>query len=278
LVFSQQIELYEQWNGRYGFTAIGNTLNTEENGVNSACEVLSESSATLQLESTSQLVAAYLYWAGSGTIDEDVKLNGITITPERSFSVLYNAGDEYEFFGAFANVTEILQQYGNTSYTFSDFELENLEHYCALGLNFGGWAIIIVYQNQNLPMSQLNIYDGFEIVGGTNFSLDISIDNLNITDNQGAKISFLAWEGDDEIDVQESLRFNGVHLSNPPLNPIDNVFNSTNSFNGSDELWNMDLDFFEISNSIEVGDTYADIEITSGQDLVIINNINVSSI
>ncbi|HZH69833.1 MAG TPA: T9SS type B sorting domain-containing protein [Flavobacteriaceae bacterium] len=272
-VFPQQIELYEQWNGNYGFTAIGNTLNIEENGINSTCEVLSASSATLQLEPNSQIVAAYLYWAGSGIIDEDVKLNGITMTPERSFYLFYNPMDEYEFFGGFANVTDIMQQYGNTTYTFSDFELNNIEHYCNLGLNFGGWAIIIVYENQNLPMSQLNIYDGFEIVGGTNFNLDITIYNLNITDNQGAKVGFLAWEGDHEIDVQESLLLNGINLSNPPLNPIDNVFNSTNSYNGSNQLWNMDLDFFDISNTIEVGDSQAEIQVTSGQDLVIINNI-----
>ena len=26
--------------------------------------------------------------------------------------------------------------------------------------NFGGWAIIVVYNNNALPLNQLNIYDG----------------------------------------------------------------------------------------------------------------------
>jgi gliding motility-associated-like protein len=57
------------------------------------------------------------------------------------------------------------------------------------------------------------------------------------------------------------------------LNPETNAFNGTNSFTGQSNLYNMDIDFYDIQNTINVGDTSATIELTSGQDLVMVNNI-----
>src|SRR5690606_16275482 len=119
----------------------------------------------------------------------------------------------------------------------------------------------------------VNIFDGLESVSQTNQTLNITLDNLLVLAIEGAKIGFLAWEGDSGIAVNETLKINGNILSNPPLNPADNAFNGTNSFTGSDALYNMDIDFYPISNFINPGDTSATIQLTSGQDFVMINNI-----
>src|SRR5690554_8223146 len=106
LVFSQQtvpIQQYLQFNGRYDFTAFGNTLNIEENGTFGACTILTESSADFQLEPGQTLVSAHLYWAGSGTGDFNVKLNGATINADRQFALTANSGLTY--FSAYAEVT-----------------------------------------------------------------------------------------------------------------------------------------------------------------------------
>jgi hypothetical protein len=63
----QSIALYEQHNGRYDYTAIGNTLNTSENGAFTNCFILTSSEANLSLSNNQYIIAAYLYWAGSGT-------------------------------------------------------------------------------------------------------------------------------------------------------------------------------------------------------------------
>ena len=62
LALSQQdpISLFQQFNGRYDFTAIGNTLNENENN-DGYCGMLSESSATLNLAPNQTLVSAHLY-------------------------------------------------------------------------------------------------------------------------------------------------------------------------------------------------------------------------
>jgi gliding motility-associated-like protein len=62
-------------------------------------------------------------------------------------------------------------------------------------------------------------------------------------------------------------------ISNLPLNPPNNAFNGTNSFTGATNLYNMDIDVYNIQNNINIGDTSATIALTSGQDFVMINNI-----
>src|SRR5690606_16887331 len=87
---------------------------------------------------------------------------------------------------------------------------------------------------------------------------------------------FLAWEGDDNIAVAEELRINGKIVSSPPLNPPNNVFNSTNTYTNATNLWNMDIDYFQVGSFISLGDTSMTVNIKTGQDLIIVNNILVA--
>ena len=266
--FAQDIELFQQFNGRYDYTAIGNTLNLVENGAFVPCDILTASSANLALNSNQNIIAAYLYWAGSGTGDLDIELNGIPVTADRTFSTINNSRN---YFAAFADITLIIQDQGNTNYTVSEFDLtEVITPYCPTGSNFGGWAIAVIYEDSSLPLNQLNVYDGLQ---GVPDNLEITLDNLNVLDNQGAKIGFIAWEGDAGIAVNEQLTINGNLIGNPPLNPTNNAFNGTNSFTGASDLYNMDIDVYNIQNNIAIGDSSATIALTSGQDVVMINNI-----
>lgn len=276
--FSQEISLFKQFNGHYDYTSFGNTLNIEENGSGGQCFILTSSSANFQLQSTQKVIAAYLYWAGSGPGDFEVTFNQVPIIAERTFNLWYTSGGvEYIYFAAFADVTAQLQTTGNGNYTLADLDLTQvIPPYCSppgSGTNFGGWAVTVVYEDDALPLNQVNIFDGLESVSRTNQTLNISLNNLMVMEPTGAKIGFLAWEGDRELAVNETLRINGNILSNPPLNPANNVFNGTNSFTGSDVLYNMDIDYFSISDYIKMGDTSAEIQLTSSQDFVMINNI-----
>ena len=268
-LFAQDVSLFQQFNGRYDYIAIGNTLNTVENGPSSACNILTSSSADLNLNTDQNIIAAYLYWAGSGNGDFDISINGLPISAERTFSDALDA--TRTFFAAFTDITDIITSQGNGTYTISDFDLTNvILPYCDYGTNFGGWAITIIYQDDSLPLNQLNVYDGLQSVPEF---LSITLDNLNVLDNEDAKIGFVAWEGDRSLAVTEQLTINGNVISNPPLNPANNAFNGTNSFTGATDLYNMDIDVYNIQNNINIGDTSATIALTSGQDFVMINNI-----
>jgi len=277
---AQDIELYQQFLGKYDFTMIGNTLNMEENGSGSSCNILTQSSATLNLGAGQTIEAAYLYWAGSGSSDQadlNIKLNGTDIVAERTFAVTIG-GVNLPVFGAFTDVTSFVQTTGNGVYTVSDLDLTSIIFpYCidsgGGGTNFGGWSIVIVYGDPSLTNNLVNIYDGFERVDQNNNNISIQLTNLNVLHLVGNKIGFLAWEGDAFIANGEELRINNNLVSNPPLNPSNNAFNSTNSFTGSNQLWNMDLDFYDINNFTNIGDSSLTIDLQSLQDAVVINNI-----
>lgn len=272
---AQNITLYEQYNGRYDFTFVGNTLNLAENNLVTNCTdlIASSSSASLNLTPDQQLHKAYLYWAGSGTGDTNVSLNGTAITATRVLGAT-NITSGLPYFSAFADVTSLVAASGNGTYTLTDLDVSpallNDPGYCTNRTNFAGWTLVIVYNSPLLPINQVNIYDGLQSIPN---SINITLNNLNVVDNVGAKIGFVAWEGDRNLAVNESLRINGNVLSNPPLNPSNNAFNGTNSVTGNSQMYNMDLDIYSIQNNIQIGDTSALIQLTSGQDMVLMNVI-----
>ena len=276
---SAQITLYEQFLGKYDFVTIGNTMNEFPNGANAYCDFLTSTSADLNLTPDQTIEAAYLYWAGSGDLnvaDLDILLNGNPVTVDRTFSIDITGKPVY---GAFSDITSFVQTTGNATYTVSEFDLSsvitNAYDYCDNGVNFGGWAIMIIYQDDSLTNNLVNVYDGFSRVDTNNQTLTIQLDDLNVLHLVGNKIGFLAWEGDQNISVSEQLRINGNVVSNPPLNPADNAFNGTNSFTNSNTLYNMDIDYYDINSYTDIGDNSLQVQLNSGQDAVIINNMVV---
>ncbi len=274
---AQDVQLFESFNGRYDYLAFGNTQNTRENGADDPCEQLTTTSAELTLLPSQTVVAAYLYWAGSlDPGDLEVNLNGTQVIAERDFTLSFlSGGSEYTYFAAVADVTDIILANGNGTYTLTDLDVSaNIDYYCTgNSTNFAGWAVTLIYEDPSFNLRNINIFEGLESVNISENQLSIVLDNLNVIDSDGAKIGFLAWEGDSSLAVEESLRINGTLIGNPPLNPVNNAFNSTNSFTGADDLYNMDIDVYNVETLINAGDTQAIIDLNSGQDFVMINNI-----
>lgn len=275
---AQKVSLYKQFYGSYDFTMLGNTMNVRANGDPTSCDILTESSAPLNLDSNKKIIAAYLYWSGNGVANEadlDVKLNSVAVRSERTNYLYLNAEQNAGYFTAFADVTNIVKNLGSGTYTLSDLDLRNhIQRYC--GGNYVGWAIAVVYADSNIENNLVAIYDGFENLNkDSNPLINIVLDGFRITDPENAKIAFLAWEGDQDLSVEEELRINNSLLSNS-LNPPNNAFNSTNTFTGSSELWNMDLDQYDIKNYVNANDTSLDIKVKTGADVVFINTIVLS--
>lgn len=278
LAYSQPVKLFKQYTGRYDFFMIGNTMNTVANGTGAPCTILTQSSAILNLSANANIQAAFLYWSGSGDLsqaDLNVKLNGTPITAEKTFTTVGPTG--LDFFGAFADVTNFVKATGNVNYTLSDLDLTNIiAPYCPTGSNYAGWSIVVVYEDLTLPNRVVSVYEGFQIVDHTGQSVTISLNGLNVTNVNNAKVGFLAWEGDDNIAVAEELRINGALVSNPPLNPGNNAFNNTNTYTGATNLWNMDIDYYQVGSFVSLGDTSMTVHVKTGQDLIIVNNILVA--
>lgn len=281
LLKAQDISLYTQINGRYDFTFIGNTLNPSENTNFSPTFLFTSSSATLNLSPDDRIERAYLYWAGSGPGDTNIKLNGVDFTPDILSNVVGTANN-FTYFSAFKDITTFVQSTGNGVYTISDFDLNSyVSTYISNATHFAGWAILVVYENPNLTLNQLNIYQGLEALSpnrplGIIDYMTIQLDNLYLISNTGAKIGFIAWEGDRFIQESERLSFsaNGTtNILSNPLNPSNNAFNGTNTETNSSNLYNMDLDVYSIENYIVPGTTSATVSLQSGQDYVMLNTV-----
>lgn len=286
----QDISIFQQFNGRYDYLAIGNTLNPAENNfVQSFCETLPSSQATLTVDGSSTIIKAYLYWAGSGLGDTEVSLNGIPVIAEDTYNTIFTDpgfGDLY-YFSCYADVTNQILSEGNTIYELSDLDISetllNSPGHCARRTNFAGWSLYVIYENSALPLNQVNLFQGLEIINRNVQEKTIFLNNVNVLDNDNAKIGFLAWEGDNALNFGESLSINGNIISNPPLNLADNAFNGTNTFTNTSDFYNGDLDVYGIENNIDIGDTQVEIKLTTGAidpntgifraDLIIINNI-----
>jgi gliding motility-associated-like protein len=280
LANAQEIEIYDQFNGRFDYTAIGNTLNQFENNLlQSFCETLPSSNATLNIDPSNTITAAYLFWAGSGIGDNDVRLNDQLFQAENIYNVIYNDPNwgELTYFSAVTDITDFIISQGNINYKLSDLDisqtLQDNPGYCGNRTNFAGWSIYVVYENSSLPLNQVSLFVGLDIINREIQEKEIIIDNLNVLDNDDAKIGFLAWEGDNALNFGESLSINGNILSSPPLNLETNAFNGTNSFTNSTQFYNCDLDVYNIENNISIGDTQAIIRLTTQADLIILNNI-----
>ncbi|GGG57324.1 gliding motility-associated C-terminal domain-containing protein [Bizionia arctica] len=289
LTYGQEITLFQQFNGRYDYLAFGNTLNPAENNIERAfCNILPESQADLLLPTNTTIVAAYLYWAGSGEGDLNVNLNNTPIVADNTYLVEFNdqTYGNLTYFSCYADITDLITSTGNASYTLTNLDIsETLASnlgYCGNRTNFAGWAVYVVFEDSQLPLNQVNLFQGLEIINRNVQEKTILLDNVNVLDNDGAKIGFLAWEGDSNLDYGESILINNNIISSPPLNPANNAFNGTNTFTNSSTFYNGDVDVYNIQNNIAIGDTSVEIKLTTGDydifgnfqaDLIIINNI-----
>ena len=271
--------LYQQFNGPYDYSIIGNTHNLYDNWTlpTQPCVMLTSSSATLNLASNQTIVGAYLVWAGIGNGQgTTINLNGNNIQPD-FVNVLDAHPSTYLFpwnyFSAVKNITNYVQNYGNGIYQVSNFDLNPfISFYCSGGVYYSGWNIIVVYSSPSLPIKQLNIYDGYQFVGNpVTTSYSFSISNLNVTNTVGAKMTYIVYDGSPNFYTNESIKVNGNTLSNAQ-NPANNPFNGTNSFTGSNSSWNMDVDTYPINNFINVGNTSLQLTLNS------LTNRNVSTI
>jgi len=63
ILFSQEITLFQQFNGQYDYLAFGNTLNSGENNIDrDFCDVLSESQADLLMPANTTIVLVMAIW------------------------------------------------------------------------------------------------------------------------------------------------------------------------------------------------------------------------
>ena len=209
------------------------------------------STADLVLPSgTNTIKLARLYWGGrvkdadfdlTQTANKKIKIRKGTLTGYSEFTALQidkNSttlnSEAYSQYQAFTDITSFIQTNGSGTYSIGNAPLSTGS--ISSGGNYGGWCIVIVYENPTLNFNSLRLYDGFQQVynGGAPLTTTVTLTGLNVPSGtlsqSDAKMGVVAWEGDANLQG-DFLKINGNTFSNG-INSATNPWNGTISDNG----------------------------------------------
>lgn len=267
------IVLFKSFAGNVNMTGTQKTLRTRSNGDN-ACATASSVTMNLSgLPDGATVLAAYLYWAGSGaTPDYTVTFDGKAFTAPvtRQYE---SATVGYDYFSGAADVTERVKARGNGSYTATDLAIATSSLFCSVQGVLGGFQLLVIYSHGSETFRVLNVYEGFQYI--RNSSVELTLANFQIPNPVGSltgRVGHITWEGDTTLSGGgETLRFNGVEQTDY-LNPTGNQFNSVSSVNIDLYSYGIDFDVYTVkSPTIASGQKSAKTSYTSGSDLVLLN-------
>ncbi|MBK1439314.1 DUF11 domain-containing protein [Parapedobacter sp. ISTM3] len=136
---------------------------------------------------------------------------------------------------AFADVTAYVKNHKEGAYYVADIATtEGPDRSGGLIGYYGGWGLVVVYQNPVMNTRNVVVYDGFAFVqGGTTDEYQIDIEDF-LSNEEGpvnVKLGILAGEGD-RIDLGDYLSILNKETGTydrlqHSLNDVDNFFNST---------------------------------------------------
>ena len=276
------LTLFQEFHGNVDYVVTGNTLRTSDNNTD-PCAVASTSSATLvsSIPATATIRRAYLYWAHSATsFDDTVTFEGQTVNADLGYSA---QSDTY--FSYRSDVTSIvagIPDPNTNTYDFADLTIDTTTSCASQGV-LGGWSLIIIYNEDSLPASSINLYQGFQRL--RNASTSFTLDSFYAIAGTGAKATFLSWEGDDTLaGASESLSITNESsttfiLSGDGGQTGNNAYNSTiyddtqaPIYNASN-IYGVDLDTYGISSYISPGDTEVTANVSVANDAVFFNAV-----
>jgi uncharacterized repeat protein (TIGR01451 family) len=276
--------------GTHNYVVTGGSLRTQSNDGN-ACAVGTTSTATLSgIPAGSTILAAYLYWGGSGpTPDNSVTFgpsgNTATISPQQTFTDNFAVPGSYDFdfFGGFRDVTS--QVAGNGSYTFGNLSVattnnyngSQYSNYCANATVVAGWSLVVVYSNPAERYRYTRVYDGLRYFRGS--SVTTTQSGFRVPDLVDGKVTVVTWEGDPDATTStsldgynEELSFDGNQLRNIGCDGNNNTYNSTigTPSSCSSTTYGVDVDTYSVTPFLHAGQTGATLEYSSGNDLVLL--------
>ncbi|MDT0678221.1 HYR domain-containing protein [Autumnicola musiva] len=270
------------------FTMIGNTNMTlqyyeeDENNSNSLMREVDEdgdpqthnsSKAELNFSTEndanpecSNVIYAGLYWTGRTKNNfADAEKQSVKFkAPNGSYqSITANSSDirfpgEDNIYVAYSEVTDLVRNGGTGDYWVADMALTE-GNGGATGF-YGGWGMVIIYENSRMDLRDVTVFDGYAYVEGnvvTNYELPVSGFNTAQNGDVNMKLGLMAGEGDRDIsgdyfEIQKNSDNTWINLSHSG-NSTNNFFNSSIVTEGNRDplLVNntgLDISMFNIPN------------------------------
>ena len=216
-------------------------------------ETWCSSSDSLSLGTCADISFAGLYWAGrlgNGNVpNEDLRDQVKIRASDADPYIDIEAEGEWEFdasgvdnYCCFADITDwVAGNPVNARYTVANvIATQN-------NSSWGGWVLVVVYQDALEPMRNLTVFDGLAMitngwgVGGDNSTVDVPISGF-LTPPTGPvdlQLGVVAYDGD-RGEGGDQLGFDGAgnfEYISDATHDINNVFNSTHSTDGVMNPW-----------------------------------------
>ncbi len=229
---------------------------------------------------------AGLYWTGraqesiySSENPEEFSVDGITLNKRKVkfkvpgtstyYDITANASDIYypinqdrNMYSAFADVTDIVRNLSNPSgtYTVANIALRESNYTDGTGY-YGGWALLVVYENPAMNFRDVVVFDGHAyVLGSDETNYEIPISGFQTTENGpvNMKLGLIAGEGDKNISgdyfrIRNHTNTSWTNLSHGG-NSYNNFFNSSIFTGGNTRNPNhtnnygLDISMFTINN------------------------------
>src|SRR5918998_1765669 len=202
------------------------------------------SSSNLNLPQGSTVLWAGLYWGarlqagtgGSGGSAATINTMQLRLPGEASYRAVTASTAAHDQFGPnstsynayqrYADVTGLAQQGGNGAYWGANVT-------AATGLDrYAGWAMSVVYSAPGLPLRNLTVFDGFDVVSqGNPQNIAVSGFQAPQAGTVDTQLTMVAYEGD-LAQTGDFTRLNSTQLATA-VSPGSNFFDSVNSLNGA---------------------------------------------
>ncbi|SER85178.1 hypothetical protein SAMN04487983_1023104 [Streptomyces sp. yr375] len=222
---------------RQGKTAVNSEFDMFYVDVDSDPNTYNSSRAEVRLPQGAQVSYARLYWGGNLRVGEQKpsKDNGRVLIAEPGGQykavladtvVGHRVAQGADAYQASADVTDLVRAAGQGLYTVAQLNV-------AMGRSaagaWGGWTLVVSYENPVEPLRDLSLWDGFDTLDSA-AGKELRLRGLDIPPNASGRAGLVGYDGD-RGRTGDSLMFStGGRASAPltdPVNPSDDVLNST---------------------------------------------------
>jgi hypothetical protein len=246
------------------------------------------SRAELRLPDGAQVAYARLYWGANIRVGEQKppEDSGRVLVAEpggRYKEVLAESSEVhaveapgYQSFVASAEVTDLVRYSQPGAYTVGQVNVA-MGHSETGG--WGGWALVVAYEDADEPLRELAVLDGLPVLDGAAPAAELTVDGLRIAPGAAGGLGVVAFGGDRGQDGDGvTVRADGgpgVELGDG-ANPASDVMNSTISGGGEPvaegrepayaNTLGFDADVLDIGEALGEGPGELRVRFTSGRD------------
>ncbi|MFD9031753.1 DUF3344 domain-containing protein [Streptomyces sp. NPDC059567] len=246
------------------------------------------SRAELRIPEGSRVSYARLYWGGNLRVGEQKphKDNGRVLIAEPGGSykpvladttIGHRTADGADAFQASADVTDLVRSADSGLWTVAQVNV-------AMGRSavggWGGWTLVVAYENKEEPLRRLAVWDGFETLGPHTGPVRVALSDSAIPRGSGGQLGMVAYDGDrgtsgDYLAVETGR--SKTFLLSDYANSAGDVMNSSITDSGAGRIERLpdhrntlgyDSDVFDLEGALRHGAERLHVRFDSRQDTV----------